>query len=187
MKAVKLAVVGACLLLSSATMSRAITVDATTSALVQYTAGPSGAPGSNGVFLGFQFGASNLFDNGEIFNYQLFDQTDTLVGSGSITNTGAATATINPPVGTPFVLSGLLSTVSFKALISAGDGSFDLVGSTSFVNVGGINLGAQAGVISEAAPEDVAEVPIPGALPLFLSGLGALSLVVRRRRKQSAV
>jgi PKD repeat protein len=45
----------------------------------------------------------------------------------------------------------------------------------------------QTGVFSASIPVGVNETPLPAALPLFASGLGAMGLLARRRKRKQAV
>ena len=84
------------------------------------------------------------------------------------------------------ILSGNpFPTISSVVASNAGSVSASLISGLLFVNLSGWPY--DDGAIVTVTFEDTAETPLPAALPLFATGLGALGLLGwRRKRKQAA-
>jgi hypothetical protein len=70
---------------------------------------------------------------------------------------------------------------------AAGAGLASLASGSYFLRIFGVPVGAVSHFVGQIAASSVAATPIPAALPLFLSAMGALGFVARRRKPATAV
>ncbi len=136
------------------------------------------SPPYQSLQINLEFGAYDLFDPGEEFHFDIFDtEGGASIGTDTIINTeivalslvSLAPVTLSPPTddGIGFYLLGVDL------------GSFELTSAT----VKGFDF---EGGMSNAVNAPISPVPLPAALPLFLSALAGLGLMGWRRRAAKA-
>jgi hypothetical protein len=119
------------------------------------------------------FNDGGLFQPGQSIQIDVYDFTDTvIIGSQTFAQP------FPDPVGN--ISSGFFLTAPYTPPPGFASGYFHF---TSIDATFDVNLATSSVTLDN---ELVAPVPVPAALPLFVSGLGALGLLARRRRKQSA-
>jgi len=115
----------------------------------------------------------------EGFRARLFDGSDTL---RSIRNPSSGQFVFDTSFGIPFNLSGTVFGSGGHVIIDNVVGSFELEGA----NVTYVALGGSTIALGVPVSFEVNAVPLPAALPLFATGLGALGLLGWRRKKKAA-
>jgi hypothetical protein len=169
-------IISACIGLTSA---QAVTVDATTNARVDFT-----VVSSTYNFVDVVFNLSgDLFANGDAVAWNIFDNTNSLLGTGGFAHPAV------PAIPLPSITVGTNFTpftgTSFYMVLSAPAGSFN-ISSVNFLEAACNGSCSPPFGTTQAQTTLTAleATPIPAALPLFASGLGAFGLL-RWRRKRS--
>jgi len=156
--------------------AEAVTVNQSTSARVDATLPAANLPYfAVSVFVGIS-AADPLSSPGDIFHVSVFDQNNVLLGdaTGSINFSGVG--------GFGPSLSSNLTTPSFYVIFSALSGSYEIL---QAIEAGGFYDSTS---VYDRAPtlSAIAATPLPAALPLFATGLGALGLLGWRRKRKNA-
>ena len=130
---------------------------------------PGYSPNSNGtpnLIYGYPFGNSLTITKtgGGLFDFNSIEMAISWYDSNP-----AETISIN---GNPFALSQLLTTYNFNLL------------GVSSVSITGFDSGYW--VADNINVNSVSAVPLPAALPLFLTGLAGVAALSRRRRRKTA-
>jgi len=181
------AMYGVMLFWSFCTNAYAVTVDATNNAKLNYASAGGPYDFVNGTIV-LTFPVGDPLDPGDSIAVQVYDSNNNLLFSQ--VNNG-------PPFPSPLITFGgtlnpVLTTSTFYILLSALAGSVEL---DSNLGLDVVTLSCGPNTCSEptfrrAAPssvESIAATPLPAALPLFVTGLGALGLLGwRKKRKQAA-
>jgi hypothetical protein len=129
-----------------------------TDAILQWTAPASGTYSFSGTLA--------LLDNSPTGVLAEGFKNGTLLGSTILTSPGAI---LSPPsFGPPALFSGVVSLLAGDVL------SFAINNNGNFFND------------STALTLEISSTPLPAALPLFASGLGAIGLLARRRKRKNA-
>ena len=169
--------------------AKAVTVDTTQAAKISFSYPNSGSVTITALDVFIHTTAANPFDNTfptANFLAQLFTNTNTLLGSG----TDAAIAGSQSSDAVFFVTPFTSSLAGYVIISSVAGSSFDIDGSSlTFRNNAGQLIGSCSSSVGfdcgNTSIEAVATTPVPAALPLFATGLGALGLLGRRRKKKN--
>ena len=109
----------------------------------------------------------------------IFGMDGMLNPSAPYFGTGIGFTFVNPPVGVLGAALGLCSNLAYSNCSSTD--MYEL-----FMGVNGDRRGGL--LITQTSEQQTSETPLPAALPLFASGLGALGLLGwRRKRKNAAI
>ncbi len=157
--------------------------------LYGYFQGTTGT--SAGAFANLYFGLNHDQVAGSIFGFEL--------GNNNAFTPGASGSVATPLVN--FVASG--NNIEFSIPNSYFEGVLAGLTNTTFAQngdtitlrlsqtfgysvAGGDNFGTGDARLGEVTLADVSTTPLPGTLPLFASGLGALGLFVARKKRKNA-